>query len=1856
MEMTDIATIAKQEACLRSAFSCNPEKSLVAKSAASGDLMLRLDLSGWLNYPLDDLLKQQVDGCQRLSLCLCKIGILEQGLCTLLSEVVGPKLVEISFDGCNELTWKLDVKRLFSKSRSVEVINLKNNRWVDDHVLEQLAIRFQKCLRELRIENCSQITNNALFHIGKRCHLLRVLSLDHCSKINDTGILELAKNTQLQSIRIAHNFQVSDRGLEALISAARNLTTLELCNCPKLSDKAVAAVYEAVVSWGRKRNVESHALTRLVLTENPNFTAHMMVLLSASIPGVTALDLQECHNLDLVKGLSELTTFQNIKNLSIGPSRFPFSSHKMLETLLYHAHRLVVLNLCGLPDLLDDHIAELIENSESLDELILQDMNCGTATVEAICSYTPNISKVSIIGSNAITDMDLRCLTTVCISMKELSIQRCNRLSDSAFTRASSFRVLRKLNVAHCSVNCTGALLKYFTLCPLNTLVIDGLTDSPRVVLRFLSPTTLTKLESISIRSSPGLRLADVHYILENFVRCRSIDLTDSLVGSDQVKADTEHFVSPFLSYLNNGRDFCGFRLTSDGFQQYTQFWETKLQLRKHYAARLLQKLRHRYKESMRKLIERRKEVWSVYKIQQAIKIQSLIRMHLARRRLQPILWAGRRIVRGARDYFFYKDYLKLIKAKRYYKIRLVRKSMTAIMISRQRAMTKFSEFSEIVARRRCYWMLRQYFSTLQRLEVIFRDNIFSNKASVIHELAFLRNIVDHWKLLVYGRETMRQRKQKLITIFLACVDLSTHNSTPQKARTEIAIHFNNRNIIIVRWLELCRDLLEIRRVESLVPIATNFYARTFFERVVGSCFLSISDYRDLRVWKKRNKERGSKHHHFFRLKKAFQSISIRVDSCIQQRNLNRQHFLQRGIFMQRLALQDRFLSRTVAIVGFKNLRSTACLHFNNTISKRGLSIMKVNIVAMKQWRVMNRLAEIHRDKLFSLHSMRGWKCFIKFKKNLGDLYAKLYWNRRCSKILRAIAIVVAEKKGKIEQMNTEMHAKFRNEEHFQEVVEKMRSMQRMILVRNAQARFRELRITKLTAIQTLQNFIRTGLALKEFRRRKRLKLLEEKVREDQELDLMRDADGETRFYNYIIKSIIDIQRFVRGCLGRKIAADRLLEKVRERGAEFYEQNDQLRNRFEQFQRAAQAKENARIKCAVLIQKRARGMIGRRIFRDVKYLAEKNKYAVYVQTAYRRRLARLKLDALQRDKVSDLRFRAARKQRGLMLRLVGLRTRHTQQYVAKLLKFLGIDPVTFNYRVSELVRDTINDFDRLRSIYERERDLYREHGLNRINRAQSRRRTLAAEGWRLVVGDAVRVIEEGHRYAGYTGVIIRIDDSLLGVPLYEVKLDRYANRQTFVRMTTDALTVYTSSQPLAKISAKPFLTEFKQPHKIYGLGKEDLFYCKKNVRAAWTIQRAFRMHRARKIARRKRFEFWSRSKAVQWSLINHLADTNTLTEQGGNVTKLLGLHPKKPVHFNELRHSLLPARFASQVRKLNEKVVISKEIEMKYQDRLKYMQKCTILGSKEYFSTGYQKITLGRKLGMLFNMTAGLKMKQNSSLKDVTGARGVRHLVSQRSMVTGVDRFRFKQLHGSPHVRYYKTQLYQGEWSGLPLFTPLRPHGEGVVIFLDGWGFAKENKVLYLTIVRCRYLNVADLFSSDPYCDIFCNNTNLQTTVKWSNLNPEYHESFEIDVTNPNATLNIIVKDKDYIGSDDFLGQIMLDIKEFEDGKEHHETYQLLGEDIKVKEDFDRGEIELRIRWSERVFEDDQVLIENKKRMAIRLQAWARRISALNYLHVMQKDRTAQLAFMKGNAIKITNTCRIRLARKEYRRRMRELK
>lgn len=122
------------------------------------------------------------------------------------------------------------------------------------------------------------------------------------------------------------------------------------------------------------------------------------------------------------------------------------------------------------------------------------------------------------------------------------------------------------------------------------------------------------------------------------------------------------------------------------------------------------------------------------------------------------------------------------------------------------------------------------------------------------------------------------------------------------------------------------------------------------------------------------------------------------------------------------------------------------------------------------------------------------------------------------------------------------------------------------------------------------------------------------------------------------------------------------------------------------------------------------------------------------------------------------------------------------------------------------------------------------------------------------------------------------------------------------------------------------------------------------------------------------------------------------------------------------------------------------------------------------------------------------------------------------------------------------------------------------------------------------------------------------------------------------------------VGPDDFLGQIYIPLSKYTDGKEHLETFKLKSEDLYDEKEYENGEIECKIYWTERKFDDDLIYLDQELQCIIRIQCFMRRVLARKKYHKLRLDYENFLRLVYKSAIKITSICRIRLARKELKR------
>lgn len=190
--------------------------------------------------------------------------------------------------------------------------------------------------------------------------------------------------------------------------------------------------------------------------------------------------------------------------------------------------------------------------------------------------------------------------------------------------------------------------------------------------------------------------------------------------------------------------------------------------------------------------------------------------------------------------------------------------------------------------------------------------------------------------------------------------------------------------------------------------------------------------------------------------------------------------------------------------------------------------------------------------------------------------------------------VVMSEEERKTMELRRREEAKAR----FAKLLQSITSFQAICRRNVARGRYERLRIQCIYGAQVIQNCVRRFLATRRVKDIRRKKFIGENVRQMRENDDMREAELESAFYEFIIHSIIDIQRCFRGWKGRELAAFTAIQNARHKGKKFYDMNKASRRAYEHYLRLAAAREHKRNNAATNIQRIVRGFVDFVVFED----------------------------------------------------------------------------------------------------------------------------------------------------------------------------------------------------------------------------------------------------------------------------------------------------------------------------------------------------------------------------------------------------------------------------------------------------------------------------------------------------------------------------------------------------------------------------------------------------------------------------------------------------------------------------------
>jgi len=559
-----------------------------------------------------------------------------------------------------------------------------------------------------------------------------------------------------------------------------------------------------------------------------------------------------------------------------------------------------------------------------------------------------------------------------------------------------------------------------------------------------------------------------------------------------------------------------------------------------------MQRLRRKYVANVATNKKLRRVEWQDFKLRQVVVIQSVIRSFLARKVFKHRLAAGRRIVQAGRMFLIKKYYQKLTNARIYHTRKLLFKMIVAVKvhvgISKQFSKLKVKQVRQQINFHKKRWV----FQILARIYRETLDKRRDNHAMVLWEFHLLNTIIRHWKTVIF--ET-RRRNLILIAMLTQCIPLTALNSRRQIARLKMAQHFCTRRILVLAWTCLSDDRIRGLKADLLLPKAIAHFTAHFNKRMLTITYSALNSYAITK-----------------RIKRAaiLKAAEARIWFLKSQLRPKFSLYLRRVKFMK-LAFSDARLSW----IWYKNAKSfrekfpafmKRCKKLK-LLAKKGdefnmmfmLNLgMKGTVVYVKrrfEWKEMNKKAERMRNDRYYKLILAAWNTYMKYVRDAAAFVTKKYLLKICAKIIMKLQENVVANKAYVAELQRMLEEQWKREKQEKDAFEDEKSreladatMREQLLAKFTKGliltqacirrtlavkKYAKTRVTKLFAIQTIQNFVRRGLALKKFKDLVRKRILREGTSELKELDAMKQADKESSYYEYVIRCVIHMQDYI---------------------------------------------------------------------------------------------------------------------------------------------------------------------------------------------------------------------------------------------------------------------------------------------------------------------------------------------------------------------------------------------------------------------------------------------------------------------------------------------------------------------------------------------------------------------------------------------------------------------------------------------------------------------------------------------------------------------------------------------------------
>lgn len=402
----------------------------------------------------------------------------------------------------------------------------------------ELIVNLFRGLRILDLSfSAKRLTDLSLDHIAASSIASHLFSLNMWgSDITDDGIDRLTpKVRNLRSLTLSDCKKLTNRSIICIISALKHLTTFNMWSCTGIECFAVYLFLQHLPE------IKSIGLS---FSNMPDFPIRQL----AHCKSLRSLELDDCRQISHVY-------LQNLESTALQALHLKNCVHitsSSIACIVQKCPNITIIDLTHIP-MQESDLLYIVENLKELNRVILSYIESVSDSVvlSLIENHNQSVQTLKLDGCEKLTDKCISKLTRSFPNLKVLSLMFCQQLSDNSLIikdNSSRWIYLKELYLAGC-IKLTGkSIVSIVQRAPkLKTLSIPLVSDIDDEVLTEIS-SYIPNLEHLNISRAKIPLLKGIKAITE---RCRFLKAL--LISHSNISGDVLDYVKdlPLLNSLD---------------------------------------------------------------------------------------------------------------------------------------------------------------------------------------------------------------------------------------------------------------------------------------------------------------------------------------------------------------------------------------------------------------------------------------------------------------------------------------------------------------------------------------------------------------------------------------------------------------------------------------------------------------------------------------------------------------------------------------------------------------------------------------------------------------------------------------------------------------------------------------------------------------------------------------------------------------------------------------------------------------------------------------------------------------------------------------------------------------------------------------------------------------------------------------------------------------------------------------------------------------------------------------------------------------------------------------------------------